>query len=577
MTVMATEVPPGVQTKTRQLKKISLLPIALITVVLLPSLIWILNDRSVWPWDQALYGENSVDLWQHLVATGSWRKAMLNAFAVKAPGIAWIGQFFTPLRHITGTIESALLVSILVQQAITLFLVWDIVGRLFEKNRRLQIAALFICAAGPLFVGMTHQYFVEALQLLSIAYVYWIAVRSVSGPPLTTFSHLLTAGTLAMLAKITSPAYCAFPAAIAIWNGFALWRKCSTEKVSKWTWAHLSLGLILFISACVWYKRHLSAMLAFAKETSSGDIALLYGKKESLFKTLADWSRRAQSSVVLPDVLMVIGGVLLIAGFIRFLKFRTARDATQSSFNHPFVLYAAIGHVIVMFTIFACSINREVRYLLPLLPSMLIIFCFALHWAKSHQLTTVVLTAFAVQWVIVHIMALGLLEPGGKDWDSAESDNHSLAMRMTHWVKRIQPAGLKRAEVTQLIDLVCTPEFNNRIHLCGVSLPWLNADSLSFYAKAGSLESKTTALFTSFAFAESNPDNAWKHLKASNCGYFISRRNAHRGKNSDAFNAVSQPVLELVERDSTFVQQEFKSRQGILLFRNQSAAQLNAR
>ena len=72
------------------LKRIAF-PSGICLVLLLPSLFWIAKDKAVWLWDQAWYGEVSVDLWYLLIHhPKQWLAALHEAFAIKAPGIAWV-------------------------------------------------------------------------------------------------------------------------------------------------------------------------------------------------------------------------------------------------------------------------------------------------------------------------------------------------------------------------------------------------------------------------------------------------------------------------------------------------------
>src|ERR1035441_3305935 len=84
--------------------------IALIAAMVVPSTIWILNDHSVWPWDHAMYGDWTLRIWQsHMLGPLGWLNFMVHALGGTPPLIAWAGQFFVPLRHLTGEFESAIL------------------------------------------------------------------------------------------------------------------------------------------------------------------------------------------------------------------------------------------------------------------------------------------------------------------------------------------------------------------------------------------------------------------------------------------------------------------------------------
>ena len=88
-----------------------------IALLLAPSLIWIHRDHSVWPWDQAWYGQVCADLWFWLGhSPARWIATMGNGLDKKAPGISWFGKLFVPLGAVSGTIEAALLFSILLTQ-----------------------------------------------------------------------------------------------------------------------------------------------------------------------------------------------------------------------------------------------------------------------------------------------------------------------------------------------------------------------------------------------------------------------------------------------------------------------------
>ena len=50
----------------------SIAALLLSVIALIPSLLWALRDRRVWPWDQAWYGEVSVDLWYVLTRAQTW-------------------------------------------------------------------------------------------------------------------------------------------------------------------------------------------------------------------------------------------------------------------------------------------------------------------------------------------------------------------------------------------------------------------------------------------------------------------------------------------------------------------------
>jgi hypothetical protein len=83
-----------------------LVPVALIS----PSLIWIALDKSVWMWDEAIYGKGSVELFYTLSHSPKrWLRLMLSILNEQAPGVSWLDQFFVPLGYLVGSIDAGLL------------------------------------------------------------------------------------------------------------------------------------------------------------------------------------------------------------------------------------------------------------------------------------------------------------------------------------------------------------------------------------------------------------------------------------------------------------------------------------
>jgi len=104
-------------------------------ITIFPSIIWIFLDQSVFPWDQSWYGQVSVELFYRLTHSPlEWFKQMIYAFGSKAPGIAWLGQFFVPIGQLIGSIDIGLLLSIVATQFIVLLLIYHIVLKLTDSR-----------------------------------------------------------------------------------------------------------------------------------------------------------------------------------------------------------------------------------------------------------------------------------------------------------------------------------------------------------------------------------------------------------------------------------------------------------
>src|SRR5438105_9653415 len=194
-----------------------LLPFALSLALLAPSGYWISRDRSVWSWDPAFYATDTVDLWYTLAHfPGAWLERMKTIFWAKAPAIGWLGQFFVPIGRWMGSVETGLLLSVLLVQLCTLVLTFRMGRRLATGSTVPAALATLLVASGPLFVAMSHHYLTEALQTLAVTYVYCVAVQASSAASIRTLLHLLLALAIGIVAKVSTPAYVLFPALVAV-------------------------------------------------------------------------------------------------------------------------------------------------------------------------------------------------------------------------------------------------------------------------------------------------------------------------------------------------------------------------
>src|SRR5258708_7201308 len=130
--------------------------LAVLTAValVLPSLVWAWLDREVWFWDQAWYGQGSVELYQKLVHDPRhWIQAVLSALGPQAPGITWFGQLFVPLGRALGSVDLGLFLSVLVVQVITLLLVFKTGRAFFRRHGRLPaVTGCLLVRSRPLLV-----------------------------------------------------------------------------------------------------------------------------------------------------------------------------------------------------------------------------------------------------------------------------------------------------------------------------------------------------------------------------------------------------------------------------------------
>jgi hypothetical protein len=226
-----------------------------------PSFVWASVDRSIWPWDPAWYGETSVDLWATLRHNHYlWPKAMQHALGIKPPGIAWFGQFFVPLGGVLGSEQTALLVFQVLVQAASLAFLYAAARRV--DGRPFSIAAgVVLTASAPLFVSLSHDYFVEPLQTLSVVWVLFIMVSARRWHPSLTLAQLVAALAFGLLAKLATPLYQAAPAAVAVALSLPALRSRAWGRwwLEKRFLASAVLAAVLAYGAGRWYEVNFDA------------------------------------------------------------------------------------------------------------------------------------------------------------------------------------------------------------------------------------------------------------------------------------------------------------------------------
>ncbi len=531
----------------------SCLPYFFIGSLLLPSLYWIAANRAVWPWDQAWYGEVSVELWRSLSRHPlTWPQALLKAFETKAPGIAWVGEFFVPIGRMTGSIDFGLLLSILLTQFCTLALTYLTVLELTSGQILMGVLGVAIAASSPLFIGLSHQYFVEPLQLLGAAYIFWIAAAGARWDRLRILGHLFLATGIGMAAKASTPLYCILPGIIGLVHfsksSFPVWEKGRTALARQF--AFPACGFIVLATSAAWYIRNLSHVLAFIVQSSSGAVALDYGRRASFAVKLQYWlSEMAQN--FFPRAPIALAVLLAVAVGLFFLRRRAYQRPSWAALS---VIAAATIELLTVLFVFSKNINEETRYLLPLLPSLVIIFTGLLHiFGSPRPVVMVAVLLFAAQWAVVHGQATGLLAP---------------IQGTSNWVRTVDRDARRAEELTRLIQCTTSERTANRYIVDGVEYPWLNANSLSFYAAKEELKSRRRCFYVSLGYAEKDEDKAWQRIFDAKSVYYISVEANAQPKQPDFLNIVSLPTLERVEADRRFVQEPFDSEFSIALFRN---------
>jgi hypothetical protein len=522
---------------------------ALISLLLAPSAVWILLDRAVWPWDQAWYGEVSVDLWFFLGhSLRQWCALMLTGLYMKPPGIAWIGQFFVPLGQAFGSIEAGLLLSVLLTQFVLLLFIFKIGQQMKPDSKLVPAVGAVFTAGAQLFVGLSHQFFPEPLQALSVAWVFFVVVKSAQWPKPRIAVHLTGALILAALAKATTPLYVFMP---AIYVGFVFLRKPKTSTFAD-EWRCVPSRLLMVVCAlaalagALWYAYNLGHVWQHVRDSSSGEIALHYGFRASMFRKLIVWTRLLYQSFLAPYLLWAILASVLMPVAIRAWP-GAVRPKAAPGIRLLFLL--SQFQIVFLLLVFSTNDTVDPRYMFALLPNLAILFMGACALLPGRSVTAILIVLCGLQWAAVNYATL--------------SAGSRIANR-SQWLLPFDSSRSRFEEVVRIVQVTST--HSGRYNIVGVEVPWLNANSAAFFAAKNRLTTGVRCYYTSLGYAQQDLDAALKRIDEFQTQYFITLDEAFQPA-QNFVNVVSLPVLRELKGSTRFQLVPFSSQNGVLLLK----------
>ncbi|MGH7846107.1 MAG: hypothetical protein ACREQW_13185 [Candidatus Binatia bacterium] len=528
-----------------------LVPVALIS----PSVLWIALDESVWHWDQAFYGRSSVELFHVLVHEPTdWISRMLDVLHWKAPGVAWLGQFFVPLGGLVGSIDVALMLSILVTQLLTLVFMYRSILELSSQDQLLAVTGCLLSVSGPLFIGMAHQYLTEPLQLLAVTWLVLIMSFAPKFNRAFLLSQLLAVTSVAMLAKVSSPLYCAGPGLLALWYVFrpepvSLVKR---EYSKKRLMVTLAAGVLLSLGAVGWYYRNITYVMQHVAVASSGPIAEIYGKKDTFMSTMIYWLGAFQESFFPPSIFLLVSLVVVFAVTAYFIRPRP--------FSKHFTLCSAISavQIITVLIVFSFSSNRAERYLLPLLPYVVVLICWALAQINKPVLVGLTAVFFLGQLAGTYGQALGFLR----------------VVPTAAWLFPPDSDPKKATILNSIVSRTCTKTGSERYWtIIGIEQPWLNHESAAYFAaKSLSFDNRIGCHYGSVRDFSQSPEKIWNWILSAQIRYYVTMNPdpdpVAADSHSQALNRNYLPMLKKVRTSGLFdLEPPLPDAPGILIFR----------
>ena len=512
-----------------------------IVCLFIPSLVLVLGNRSLWDWDVALYGQQSVELYNTLVRSPhQWLIKMLTIGDDRPIAIAWLGQFFVPLGRLLDSVPSGLLLLTLSTELLSVLLLLVSLTRLFRSRWAAVLSCSFV-VAGPLFVGMGLRYFVEPLQGLAVVWLVAVAAFHERLGRALLSCHIVAA---VMFGLAVKPATGFFQAPVLLYLAYLWWRSPWTGPASRQYRAHLAVmaaaTVLLTIGTVGWYWLHYASAIQHVVEASAGEAAEPYGTRAPWLTKLPYWLHELQRNFAATFLLPYFGGLFAAAVF-------TSRK--QLRLSNPGDVLAGISLVWIFLTaaVFALNVNDHSRYLMALFPYVGILAC----WTLARFRSRLVWGAFAVLCVLQ--FSLVLAQASGSIPRLAQFPGY-----LTPWERSSE--GLK--DVSFAVDQTCEP---GSITAVGVELPGFNPQALAFYAAIRHPQTECSYFGLPAHETALAPEAVWRRLTGRAFRYYVYRTFADGGE-YEWLNKFSRVVLANMKESPAARARPDKSSAHVLVF-----------
>ena len=470
-------------------------------------------------------------LWQtRLSGISAWVHAVIHVLGGQQPLMTWLGQFFVPLRHLTGDFELAILFVNVFAAGGTLILIYYIARRL-GANRLSSLAGIMVCAGSGLFIGLTHQYLVEMTQCFAAASSMAVGWGAEKRSSVRTLALVLAIVALSFLTKSSSMT---FVLPMLTYVAVALWiTRRKVRPAFQWMDAVLLLGAALItVSAAVWYAVNWQAMAQHFFNATTADFALHWGSPVNLPVKLSYWTgwfiKSLSPFTILSVCMVAIVAAALTISIVRLLKRPPGEWAEASIANGTLFALALGGTIIATIFAFSLQINEDVRFLLPLIPITSVLVAWSFFVIRNRVVEQLVLWTVAMNAAVNHAYSHGL-------------DPFRIAP--APYLLQVDWNASDRAMLIEAVRSTCHREHVNRRNLIVVSYATLNANSINFYAAKESYATGYRCYYTTYNSFDADLQHALDTISVVSPLYIVTVV-PDKQPPLDFVNAASRPVTE---------------------------------
>ncbi len=481
--------------------------ILLIAVFASSTLVWVMLDRAPPTWDDARYLANSLTVYDALTHGGvvGYLTKLNSVFGFKAPLISALPAPFYLLfgRHW----HAAYLVNIAAM--LVLFAALYRIARRWW-NSRAAVFAIAIAGTMPLLYGLARWYMVEYVLTALTAAAVCVLVES---DWLKRDRHTLAFGAICgfgLLLKISFPLFILAPF-VYVW--------IRSQRRAR---ALLLAALPCLVLALPWYARHLGPTLRFALDSGYGALASNYG-------TGPVWSLRAitmyLSHVAASGVSYYFFFLAVLLSLWMVLRRQGRLLVSSAAPAAPLLIAWLLPFAVLMF-----GLNKDVRFIAPLLPAAALVCAFLLDFTLPRGRTGAAAGALLLAFPMLQMFAVSFGIPY-----SAAGGNYSRRFNRVAW---------PHDEILKLIAASCNPRLGEReTLLMGADRGAFNADNieLSVVAQQLPFSIETTA---------HEKDLGILRQRLAQASFFLYKEGGEA--ESPAFNPYAGELARLVAGDPRF-------------------------
>jgi hypothetical protein len=512
------------------------LPVLLIAALVLPSVVWIFADQRVWPWDPGYYGYWTMQAVEAMSrGWDAWFNVNLHALQMMPPLITWLGQFFVPLRHLTGTLETALLMQIVVMTVGTLIVVYRTATRFTATQAQgtaVGLAAIAVCGGAPLFIGLSHHFLTEISQCLAAALSVAVAWRVERRSSARNVAYIVLMVAFAFLSKASSAVF-VLPALTYIGVALFITRggiRAPREPAD--TWLLIAAVAVSGLTAA-WYIANWQVMATHFVQASLGEEVQKYWSGGTLWTKLSYWLLALADGFAFTRVvpLVLAGAATFIVGRAIY-NLRAAPRLLHAAVTGGvlFALYLA-GTIVAVVVAYALQINEDPRYIVALVPIAALLVAWMLAAMKGTAPAFVVTGIFIVNAAMTHACSFGVQLPGRYSWI---------------WI--VDTSRVERDALSRVLEATCKAGEAHAVAL-GISYPWINGNAANFYAGKRRLSEPANCVY--HFMPQDSMENALAWMEGTKIRYLVTVPPAQQDPVNFA-NVLAKPIAEYAASSPDF-------------------------